>query len=105
MINQIIGILLPSFVSLKVYDKIEKEENSVRERVEKYLRSVLFVNLLSYIITIYIFRIPNFTFTNQFTTKYLILSIIIAILFPVIEKIIKDNLKVEIKVEENEEKD
>jgi len=105
MINQILGILFPSLVSLKVYDKIEKKEKSIGARIEKYLRSVLFVNLLSYIITIYIMRVPNFIFTNQFTTKYIIMSVVIATLFPVIEKIIKDNLKVEIKVEENEKKD
>lgn len=105
MMNQLIGLLLPSIVSLKVYDKIYGEEKGISKRVERYLKSVLFVNLLSYIITIYIFRVPNFIFTNQFTTKYLILAIAISILFPIIEKIVTDNIKIGIKVEKNEEKD
>lgn len=105
MMNQLIGLLLPSIVSLKVYDRIYGEEKRISKRVEKYLKSVLFVNLLSYIITIYIFRIQNFIFTNQFTTKYLILAIAISILFPIIEKIVTDNIKIGIKVEKNEEKD
>lgn len=105
MMNQLIGLLLPSIVSLRTYDKIYGEEKCIRTRLERYLKSVLFVNLLSYIITIYIFRVPNFIFTNQFTTKYVILSIAIAIIFPLAEKILKDNIKVGIKVEKNEKKD
>lgn len=103
--NQLIGLLLPSIISLKTYDKIYGEEKCLRVRIERYLKSILFVNLLSYIITIYVFRTPNFIFTNQFTTKYLILSIAIAVVLPLIDKIIKDNIKVGIKVEQNEEKD
>ena len=105
MMNQLIGLLLPSIVSLRTYDKICGEEKCIRTRLERYLKSVLFVNLLSYIITIYIFRVPNFIFTNQFTTKYVILSIAIAIIFPLVEKILKDNINVGIKVEKNEKKD
>lgn len=103
--NQLIALLLPSIVSLKVYDRIYGEEKSTVKRVERYLRSVLFVNLFSYIITIYIFRVQNFVFNNPFTTKYIILAIAMAIIFPIIEKIINDNIKIGIKVEKNEEKD
>lgn len=105
MMNQLIGLLLPSIISLKTYDKIYGEEKNLRKRIEIYLKSVLFVNLFSYIITAYIFRTPNFLFTNQFTIKYVILSVAIASIFPFIEKIIKDNVKIGIKVENNEEKD
>ena len=103
MMNQLIGLLLPSIISLKTYDKIYGEEKNLRKRIEIYLKSVLFV--FSYIITAYIFRTPNFLFTNQFTIKYVILSVAIASIFPFIEKIIKDNVKIGIKVENNEEKD
>lgn len=103
--NQLIGLLLPSIVSLQTYDKIYGEEKRLRVRIERYLKSVLFVNLLAYIITICLFRKPNFIFTNQFTIKYLILAITIAIVFPLIEKIFRDNVKLEVKVEKNEEKD
>ncbi len=103
--NQLIALLLPSIVSLKVYDKIYGEERNLSKRTEKYLRSVLFVNLFSYIITIYIFRVQYFVFNNPFTTKYIILAVAIAIIFPIIEKIINDNIRIGIKVEKNEEKD
>ncbi len=102
--NQLIALLLPSIVSLKVYDRIYGEERSVSKRVEKYLKSVLFVNLFSYIITIYIFRVQYFIFDNPFTTKYIILAIAMAIIFPIIEKILNDNIKIGIKVEKNEDK-
>lgn len=105
MMNQLIGLLLPSMISLKTYDKINGEQRNLRTRIETYLRSVLFVNLISYIITAYVFRTPNFVFTNQFTIKYVILAVVIAAVFPLIEKIIRDNIKIGIKVEKNEEKD
>ena len=102
--NQLIALLLPSIVSLKVYDRIYGEEKIVIKRIEKYLKSVLFVNLFSYIITIYIFRVQYFVFDNPFTKKYIILAIAMAIIFPIIEKIINDNIKIGIKVEKNEDK-
>lgn len=69
---------------------IEKKKNN-RVRIEIYLRSLLFVNLISYIITVYIFRTPNFIFTNQFTVKYVILAVVIAIINPAIEKVNNTN--------------
>lgn len=102
MINQLIGLLLPSIIGLKVYDKLYGEEKDVLRRIERYLINVLYVNLISYIIVVYIFKVPYFIFTNQFTIKYMILSLIILLILPRIEKKIKGNLEVKVRVEKNE---
>lgn len=105
MINQLMCILLPSLISLKTYDKIFGEEKNIRKRIEIYLKYVLFVNLISYAITAYIFKVVEFVYTSRFIVKYLVLSIIVGVLLPIIEKVIKDNVEIGFKVENNEEKD
>ena len=104
MMNQLIGLLLPSLISLERYKRIDGESRNKKIIIVRYLRSVLFNNLIAYVITIYFFRKPEFVFTNQFTVKYLILAMVIAYIFPTIEKLIKSNIEIDLKVEKNEEK-
>jgi len=102
--NQIIAMLLPSVIGLKMYNKINKREEIVRKQVERYLIYVLFVNLILYLVIIFIFNQSEIVFTAMFTVKYIILSLVVAIVFSIIEKIIKDNIDIGVKVEKYEEK-
>lgn len=105
MINELICVLLPSIISLKMYDKIFGEEKDIIKRIEVYLKYVLLVNLITDAITTFVFKVFEFVYTSQFIVKYLALSIIIGIILPIIERIIKDNIKIGFKVEDNAEKD
>ena len=104
MMNQLIGLLLPSIIALKMHNKLEEKEENLKKQIERYLIYVMIVNTISYIITIYIFKQPNIVFTYLFTVKYVILALVVSIIIPVIEKFILTNMEVEIKVEKNEEK-
>lgn len=104
MINQIIATFLPSILGLKMYNKLSKTEEKLQKHVERYLLYVLFINLIVYAITIYLFKCPEIIFTYTFTVKYILLAIIIAIIFPIIEKIINDNIDIGVEVKKNEEK-
>lgn len=99
IINQLMAVLLPGIVTLKVYEKLEGEENRIQKIVKKYMKALLIINLLSYLIVVYVFKINDFIFTNQFTIKYIILSIIIAVVYPIIEKLIRTNIGIGIEVE------
>lgn len=101
--NQLIATLLPSILALKMYNKIDKTEEKLQKRIERYLLYILFINLIAYVITIYLFKNPDIIFTYTFTVKYILLSIIIAIIIPIVEKIIKDNIDIGVKVEKDEE--
>ena len=103
MMNQLIGLLLPSIIALKMHNKLEEKEENLKKQIERYLIYVMIVNTISYIITIYIFKQPNIVFTYLFTVKYVILALVVSIIIPVIEKFILTNMEVEIKVEKNEE--
>lgn len=105
IINQLMALLLPSVITIKVYEMLEGEENRVQKIIKKYMKALLITNLLSYLIVIYIVRTKEFIFTNQFTVKYMILSIVIAIVYPIIEKIIRTNIGIEIGVEKQHEKE
>lgn len=103
--NQIIAILLPSIIALKMNGRLYKNEESLPKKIERYLTYVLFINLIAFIITIYIFKQENIVFTYVFTVKYTILSLVISVIFPIIEKIVKDNIDIGVMVEKDEKKD
>lgn len=102
IINQLIALILPSFIGVKAYDKVFGEEQGKKKNIIKFAKCMLLTNLIMYAIVIYIFRKPEFIFTNQFTVKYLILSLVIVHIILVIEKLIKDNIDIQIKVEKDE---
>lgn len=103
MINQLIATLLPSIIALKMYSKLDKTEEKISKHIERYLLYVLFINIIVYAITIYLFKTSDIVFTYVFTVKYVCLSIIISIIVPIVEKIIKDNIDIGVKVEKDEE--
>lgn len=102
-INQIMALLLPSIISLEINEKIENEEKDTRKLIKKYLKSLYIVNIIAYIIIIYIAKQPQFIFTNQFTVKYVLLAGIIAILYPIMEHIIKNNIGIEVEVKDEKQ--
>lgn len=104
-INQLMALLLPGVITLKIYEKLEGEEIRTQKIIKKYLKAIFIINLFMYLIVIYIIRKPEFIFTNQFTVKYIILATIIAIIYPVIEKFVRENINIEVKVEPKNEKE
>ena len=100
--NQLMALLLPSIIGLKQCDKYYGKAKDTKSIIERYLICVLFINIFSYAITIYIFKLPFFIFTNQFTLKYIVLSIVFAYILPIIHKVIADNININIKVTNNE---
>ena len=41
IINQLMALLLPGIVTLKMYEKLEGEEKRVQKIVKKYLKAIL----------------------------------------------------------------
>jgi len=102
-INQIMALLLPSIISLKICEKLEGKEKSTQKFVRMYLKSLLMVNTLAYVIIIYIVQMPQFIFTNQFTVKYILLATIIAALYPVIEHAVRTNIGIGVEVKDEKQ--
>ena len=102
MINQIIGLFLPSVIGNLKCTHIFGEAEKNRNYIERYLLLVLVTNIISYVISIWIFRQPGFEFTNQFTVKYMLLSTVISYLLPIVGKFLKVNFKINLVVKKNE---
>ncbi len=100
--NQLISIFLPSIFGLKQCDKVFGEAKGRNNLIERYLTCVLCVNFILYAIIIYIFKQPDFIFTNQFTIKYLALSSLLSYLLPIVWKLLNDNIKLNIRVKKHE---
>lgn len=104
VVNQLMALLLPGIVYLNTYEKLFKKEINREDGIRKYFTGTLIINMIVYLIVIYVLKTPLFIFTNQFTLKYLALGIISAVVFAIIEKFVKTNIDVEIEVEHNNEK-
>ncbi len=102
MLNQIIGIFIPSIIGNRKYISIFGNTDNKINYVERYLIIALFTNMIAYAISIWVFNEPGFEFTNQFTVKYVILSVIISYMLPVIYEFIKSNFNLNIVVKKNE---
>lgn len=102
LFNEIFALLLPSLVGVSECNKVFGEIHGKRNVIERYLKCILFINLFSYMITVYVFKQPYFVFTNQFTLEYAIISIVLAYLLPVLWKLISDNISINLKVKKNE---
>ena len=100
--NQLISLLFPSIISFMQTEKYFGESKNKKQIIERYMLSVLFINLFMYGLIIYIFKKPYFTFTNQFTFKYIVIAIIFAYILPIICKFISNSIKIDFKVEKNE---
>ncbi len=105
LINQLMALLLPGVITLKIYEKLEGEEIRVQKIIKKYLKAIFIINLSMYLIAIYMLKEPEFIFTNKFTVKYMIIATIIAIIYPVLEKYVRANINIEVKVEPKNEKE
>jgi len=105
IINQLMALWLPGVLTLKVYEMIDGEEKSLQKMIIKYLKAILIINLLVYLILVYVIRKSDFIFTNEFTVKYMIMAIVISIIYPIIEKVIKTNIDIGVKVEHKNEKE
>lgn len=97
--NQILSIFLPAVFAMYIYQKINKKEINNREYIVTYFVFVLLINIISYIVSIYIFKKPEFIFTNVFTVKYLGLSSVLGVVISFITSFIEQNLEVNIRVD------
>ena len=105
MMNELMALLLPSIISLKMQRKISKTEETIKKQVERYLIYALIINLIIYIVAIYLFKNQEIVFTTVFTIKYIIMAIVVAFILPIIEQIIRENIEIGVKVEKDEKKD
>lgn len=100
--NQILSIFLPAVFALYVYQRINKKELNNKEAIVHYFIFVLLINIVSYLVTIYIFKRPEFIFTNVFTVKYLMLSSLLGVIFSFLISFIEKNFEISIRVDKNE---
>ena len=100
--NQLIAFFLPSIIGLIQYNKFFEESKEFRINIQRYLECVLFTNTFSFAITIYIFKQPDFVFTNQFTLKYILLSTVLIYFYPIIKKFLSNTIRIKFKVKKNE---
>ena len=93
-LRELIGLFLPAFFAVLLLLKDNNYKCSKLKLFITYINYVLFLNIFGFLSAIYIFKEPNFTFTNIFTVKYLCLECILALLMVIITKYWHKNIKI-----------
>ena len=99
----LICILLPSLISIKLEQRLLKENKNKLDLFINYGIYCLLNNLLTLIIMIFIFNVRYYfeeaiTIYPAITVKYMIIGIVVSILLSFIKIIIAKNIGVEIEV-------
>lgn len=105
--NNFIGLFLPSVIALYLYTyKIKKQSDikSINLLIDYFL-NVLVVNILNFIILIYVLKKPMFEWTNSFTLKYLCLSIAILTFLNFIYIYFKKNIIIHLRIEKSKKEE
>ena len=100
--NQILAIFFPAMLGAYTNEKIKKQDMNLKELFVKYVLFVLLINILNFIIVIYFFGKPNFTFTNVFTLKYLLLGTVFSVILAFTVSFVEKNIEVNIRIDKNE---
>ena len=100
--NQILAIFLPAIFGVYMNEELKKQDMKLKEWLVKYGLFILLINILNFIIVIYFFGKPNFTFTNVFTLKYLLLGTVFAVILAFIVSFVEKNIEINIRIDKNE---
>lgn len=102
--NEIMALILPSFIALLFYLKISNSKMNLIEGICNLAFFMLVTNLLCYAI-ISLLKIDPVRFTTLFTMKYTLMSTIIGLVLALIYRFIELNIKIKVKVESVDEKE
>lgn len=106
---QWITILLPSFVSVALSEKLEKKSLSGTEFVKCAGLYALFTNLLTVVTFQYILKLPTSIVSsfenNLFLIHYLYINIFFAVVLPIVKVALNPHLRISIEKRKKKEVD
>lgn len=106
---EIISILVPAFLAVGIYERIEKKELKTKQFIFYYVSFLIVMLLLNEVILTYLFHNGEYmlsmnAFTNAFTVKYLVLSMIEMFVIPYLYVLMKKNIEIRLEVGRKNEK-
>lgn len=108
--NSYLCILIPSIISVFIYEHVTKKRLNTRDSIFVFLLFVLFNNVIASVVCRLLFNIVesleiHLSSFPMFAVKYIIISLIISVILPVLYIFLEKNIifKIEVKKKKNEE--
>lgn len=102
--NQIMALIMPSFVAAFFYYKMTKKKMTGYEKLSMFVLFMLITNTACYAILIYLQNTMVLLFSITFTMKYCILATVIALVVATLYRFVELNINFNMKVESTNEK-
>ncbi len=97
-----IAIFAPAMVATAFFDHMRNNKLSIRQLFYVYTAFLIFINIASYALFLFVFHYRRLTFSDVFCLKFLGLGTALAIILPVIIGLV--NIKLSIRVKDYDTK-
>ncbi len=97
-----IAIFAPAMIATGFFDHMRNNKLSVRKLIYTYTSFLVFINITTYLVFLFVFHFRRLTFSDVFCLKYLGVGTVLAIIIPLILGLI--NIKLTIRVEDYDSK-
>lgn len=95
--QEAIALLTPALMALGFYSHLHRDKLSNRKLVFAYGIFVVFINLCSYLLILYIFGRDQVEFTDKSMVTYLISSTVFAFVLPFVVNLLENVVAIEVK--------
>lgn len=95
-----IGLLAPPLVALGIYNHLRRGQLGLRNLLFAYAVFLIVINLILYVITLYLFRNPEVVFTASYFVKYLAASSALAVVLPFAFNLLANSVSVTVRRDE-----
>lgn len=101
--NEVMALIMPSFIALLFYLKLIKRKITVIESICYLSLFALITNCVGYAILIYLRKTVSFVYTNIFALKYSTMATCVSIVIVLLYRLLELNLNINLRVEEKDE--
>lgn len=92
-----IALLIPPLMAVGVHNHLHREQLKLRHLAFIYAVFVVLINIVLFVITLYLFKHSEVVFTSSYFVKYLAAGSVLAIVLPFVLNLIEASVSVTVK--------
>lgn len=97
-----IALLAPALIALGVHNHLHRDEPTPLHLLATYGVFVVLINVILFVITLYLFKHPEVVFTSSYFVKYLASSAVLAVVLPFVLNVLEASVSVTVKKHDEE---
>ena len=92
-----IALFAPSLIALRFYNHLHGNKLSARYLTMSYGLFVVFINLIMYLIVLYLFNQPSVQFDDKSFVNYVLFATILALIFPFVVNLVESSVSINVR--------